>query len=74
MHKGKEVLFIHLMTFDQPAQGSAVHFIVLLSQNGNIPFRDAHVVAHVDVHAFLDRIPQACGCRIKRVVEIEENS
>jgi hypothetical protein len=43
------------------------------SRNFGSGLRDAHALAHVDVHAFLDGLPQTRAGWIECVVEVEEN-
>ena len=73
MYESQEILPIHMMAFLKPSQGGAVHFEILFAQGGDVLFRDAHDIAHIEVHAFPDGCPQAAGGRIERIIEIEED-
>lgn len=71
--EGQEVGFIHLVIGHQAAQGGAVLAEILFAQVGDLLRREAHPLAHVNVHALLDLHPQAGGGRVEGVVEVEEN-
>src|SRR4026208_1951781 len=73
MHKSQEVLPVHILPLLQSAQGSPVHFEILLPQWRDIVFRNAEPVAHVYVHAVPDAVPQTCGRGIKCVIKVEED-
>ena len=73
MHKGQVVLHIDFVVGLQAAKSGTVLEIILFTYMRDFSGVEAHAVMHIDVHALFDGLPQSRGCRVKRIVEIEED-
>jgi len=73
VYKGQEVLHVDFVVGLQSAQRGAVLEIILFTHLRDLCRVEAHMVAHVEVHALFNSMPQSGGGGIERIVEIEEN-